>query len=152
MLAATAPSRPAPAQTAVQCWPEAETVWDTQYVETESEECSMVMVPQQQCHTVHKRRPKRFSKKVNKGTAAIIDPSKYILKSSARQRSFWYFLPDDTKTCISVNLFIADVLQMVCNDGSSLGSVVQPRPNDNIKTRLGGLRRTASSDAVNFNK
>merc|ERR1719262_535601 len=71
----------APAQTAVQCWPEAETVWDTQYVETESEECSMVMVPQQQCRTVHKRQPKRFSKKVNK---------------------------------------------MVCNDGSSLGSVVQP--------------------------
>ena len=52
----------------------------------------------------------------------------------------------------SVNFFVADVLQMVCNDGSSLGSVVQPRPNDNIKTRLGGLRRTASSDAVNFNK
>ena len=137
---AAAPSNPT---TQVSCWTEQATVWDTQYVETESQECQTVQM--MQCNTLYQEQC----------VPTMKQECRMVPDQECTKVPYQDCQPVAQEQCNQVHKKVPQrvsksVGKKVCDDGGSYGTVQGSRVSTARKEKP--QLRLRSSDAVNFGR
>ena len=125
--------------TAVNCWTEQATVWDTQYVETETQECQTVQMTQ--CNTLYQQQCVPTQRQ----------ECRMVTEQSCSKVPYEDCKNVPQQQCNQVHKkvpqrFSKSVPKKVCDDGGSYGTVRNTGGTRQDDPRV----RLRSSDAVNF--